>query len=93
MLQTIWMAAKGGLLARWQGSDLASPRLDSQSGPDAVHASRAAAVGATVQDGMPQGLPIGALVAAASTGRYYLPVEAFYTMRMQSNPYRKWARR
>jgi len=36
---------------------------------------------------------IAGLVAAARTGRYYLPVEAFYTMRMQSNPYLKWSRK
>ena len=32
------------------------------------------------------------LAAAARAGRYYLPLNAFYTMRMQSNPYLKWAR-
>ena len=62
LLQTIWLAAKGGLAT-------------------------------VVEDGMPQGLRLGSLVAAASAGRYYLPVQAFYTMRMQSNPYRKWAQR
>ena len=91
LLQTIWMAAKGGLLRGWQGWDLSSPRLGSQSGPDAVQATRATAAAASVDDGMPKGIPLGALVAAAGAGRYYLPVQAFYTMRMQSNPYRKWA--
>ena len=33
------------------------------------------------------------LRAAAHAGRFYLPLRAFYTMRMQSNPYLKWARR
>ena len=93
LLQTIWMAAKGGLLGGWQGWDLSSPRLGSPSGPDAVRASRAGAAGNAVEDGMPQGLRLGAIVAAASAGRYYLPVQAFYTIRMQSNPYRKWAHR
>jgi len=35
--------------------------------------------------------PVAGLAAAARAGRFYLPVEAFYTMRMQSNPFRKWA--
>jgi TadE-like protein len=55
----------------------------------AHRASSAAAL--SIDDGMPQGLSLGALVAAAGAGRYYLPLQAFYTMRMQSNPYRKWA--
>jgi TadE-like protein len=42
--------------------------------------------------GMPEGVSAAALLAAARAGRYYVPVQAFYTMRMQSNPYRKWAR-
>ena len=37
------------------------------------------------------GLP--GLLAAARAGRYYLPLQAFYTMRMQSNPYLKWSRK
>jgi hypothetical protein len=93
LLQTIWMAANAGLLGAWQGWDLSSPRLGSQSGPDAVRASRAGAVATTVEDGMPQGLPLAVLVAAANAGRYFLPVQSFYTMRMQSNPYRKWAQK
>jgi hypothetical protein len=91
LLQTIWMATRSGLLGAWRGWDLASPRIGSQAGADAVRASRAVAAGVTVDDGISQGIPLGALVAAASAGRYYLPVQAFYTMRMQSNPYRKWA--
>ena len=33
------------------------------------------------------------LIGAARGGRYYLPLQAFYTLRMQSNPYLKWARK
>jgi hypothetical protein len=92
LLQTLWMAAKAGVLGAWQGWDLTSPRFGSQSGPDAAGFSRAAAAGTVVRDGTPEGIALVALAAAGRAGRYYLPVEAFYTMRMQSNPYRKWAR-
>jgi hypothetical protein len=91
MIQTIWMAAKAGLLQAWGGWDLTGPRLGRQAGPDASAASRAAAASLTVSDGTPEGVPVAVLAAAARAGRYYLPVGAFYTMRMQSNPYRKWA--
>ena len=90
MIQAIWVAAKGGLLQSWRGWDLTGPRLGSQTGPDAIATSHALA-GIAVPDGTPEGIPIAALAAAARAGRYYLPVQAFYTMRMQSNPYRKWA--
>src|SRR5437660_411940 len=91
MIQAIWVAAKGGLLQSWRGWDLTGPRLGSQTGPDAIATSHALAAGIAVPDGTPEGIPIAALAAAARAGRYYLPVQAFYTMRMQSNPYRKWA--
>jgi hypothetical protein len=91
MIQSIWMAAKGGLLRAWRGWDLTAPRFGSQAGPDAIAASRAASASITVPDGTPEGIPLSALAAGARAGRYYLPVQAFYTMRMQSNPYRKWA--
>jgi Flp pilus assembly protein TadG len=32
-----------------------------------------------------------ALAVAARQGRYFVPVHAFYTMRMQSNPFLRWA--
>src|SRR5437763_150758 len=67
----------------------------SASGPfdggSAIATSHILAAGIAVPDGTPEGIPIAALAAAARAGRYYLPGQAFYTMRMQSNPYRKWA--
>ncbi|HWE24199.1 MAG TPA: pilus assembly protein, partial [Myxococcales bacterium] len=32
-----------------------------------------------------------ALALAAKQGHYLVPVRAFYTMRMQSNPFLRWA--
>ena len=95
LVQTIWMAGKLGMaggLRRWQGWDLTGPKLGSQRGPDAVALSRAMAAGRNVPDGTPEGVSLTGLVLAGQTGRYFMPVEAWYTMRMQSNPYRRWAR-
>ena len=91
LIQTIWMASHAGVLRLWEGSDWTSPRLGSQTGPDAVGISRGLAMGRTVADGTPEGIRLAGLVAASAVNRYYLPVEAWYTMRMQSNPYLKWA--
>ena len=91
LIQTIWMASHAGVLRLWEGSDWTSPRLGTQTGPDAVGISRGLAMGRTVADGTPEGIRLAALVAAGALNRYYLPVEAWYTMRMQSNPYLKWA--
>jgi hypothetical protein len=91
LIQTIWLASQAGMLKLWQGSDWTSPRIASQRGPDAVTLSRGAAAGRRWNDGTPEGVRLAALVAAGQVNRYYLPVEAWYTMRMQSNPYVKWA--
>jgi hypothetical protein len=50
-----------------------------------------AAAGQALADGTPEGVRASSLRAAGAAGRFYLPVEAYYTMRMQSNPYLKWA--
>jgi hypothetical protein len=91
MIQSIWMAARVGLLNAWRGYDWTSPRLGTNSGGDAIGTSRAASAGVIVQDGTPEGIPLASLYAAGLARRYYMPVEAYYTMRMQSNPYLKWA--
>jgi hypothetical protein len=38
-----------------------------------------------------RGLDLAALAAARKRGFYLLPVQAFHTMRMQSNPFLRWA--
>jgi hypothetical protein len=92
LIQTIWMASRSGVLSQWRGWDLTSPRFGTQKGPSAVMISRARAAGVVVRDGTPEGIRLASLVAAGAAGKYYLPVEAWYTMRMQSNPYLNWAR-
>lgn len=37
------------------------------------------------------GFDTAALAALARQGRFFVPVQAFYTMRMQSNPFLRWA--
>ena len=92
MVQSIWLASQVGLLRLWQGSDLTSPRFASQTGQDAVALTGNAALGrGALADGIPGGLNISALAGLARQNRFYLPVNAWYTMRMQSNPYRNWA--
>jgi hypothetical protein len=91
LIQTLWLASKAGVLRSWQGSDWTGPKVGGQAGADAVALSRGIAAGRVVPDGTPEGIRLAGLVAAGAVNRYYLPVEAFYTMRMQSNPYLKWA--
>ena len=91
LIQTLWLASRAGVLRAWQGSDWTGPKIGGQAGIDAVAFSRVAAAGRTVADGTPEGIRLGGLVAAGAGNRYFLPVEAWYTMRMQSNPYLKWA--
>lgn len=96
-LQALWFAAKVGRfgpggLEGFRGADLTGPRAGSQKGPDAVvlAQSRALALG-VLQDGMPGGLNLTALSGLARHGRFFLPVDAWHTMRMQSNPFLRWA--
>jgi hypothetical protein len=91
MIQTIWLAARAGVLDDWRGFDWTSPRFLTSSGVAADPVSRAAAAALTVADGTPEGIRVSSLLAAAATGRFFLPVEAYATQRMQSNPYLKWA--
>ena len=91
MIQTLWLASKAGILQNWQGSDWTGPKIGGQTGPDAVAVTRGVAAGRVVPDGTPEGVRLAGLVAAGALNRYYLPVDAWYTMRMQSNPYLKWA--
>jgi len=92
MIQSIWFASQLGVLRMWDGFDLSGPRVESQAGPDAVEMTNLGALGkGSIPDGMPGGLNVSALAALSRTNRFFLPVSAWYTMRMQSNPYRKWA--
>jgi hypothetical protein len=43
------------------------------------------------RDGAADGLDLAALALAGKQGRYLFPVQAFYTMRMQSNAFLRWA--
>jgi hypothetical protein len=98
MIQTIWLATQvvrsGALLASWQGKDLTAPRIGGDAGVDALSTTRNLALArGTIADGMPGGLSISALSLAGSGPRpvYLVPVNAWYSMRMQSNPFLKWA--
>ncbi len=94
LVQTIWMASRlgrAGGLRTWQGWDLTGPKLGSQKGPDAVAVARAMALGHNVPDGTPEGVNLAGLSLLGNTGHYFMPVDAWYSMRMQSNPYRRWA--
>ena len=92
MVQSIWLASQVGLLRLWQGWDLTSPRIGGQAGQDAVSLTGNVALGrGFLADGMPGGLNVSAMALLAKRNRFFLPVNAWYTMRMQSNPYRKWA--
>jgi hypothetical protein len=44
-----------------------------------------------LDDGTPGGLELAPLLLAGRQGRYFLPVQAFHTLRMQSNPFLRWA--
>jgi hypothetical protein len=92
MVQSIWFASQVGLLRLWQGVDMTGPRIGGQAGQDAVALTGNVALGrGTLADGTRSGLNVSAMAVLAKRNRFFLPVNAWYTMRMQSNPYRKWA--
>jgi hypothetical protein len=76
MLQTIYLATHAGTLGAWLTWDW------TRVGPGGP---------SVINDGIPGGIPVAQLIAAAAANRFYFPVEAWYTMRMQSNPYLRWA--
>ncbi len=92
MIRAIWLASQLGILSLWTGPNMATPTVGTASGPDAVNGAIAAggALG-IIQDGMQGGLNVTALSAFAEHGKFYMPVDAWYSMRMQSNPYLQWA--
>ena len=101
MIQSIWMATvvvgNGNLLRTWGGKDLTSPKVMTggpDRGPDAVAAARAIAIGrGFVPDGTPEGTNVSglALLGSGPRPKYLMPVNAWFSMRMQSNPYLKYA--
>jgi hypothetical protein len=98
MIQSIWLATQvsrsGALLVSWTGKDLTGPKLVTDNGTDAQAVTRAMAAGVgRVADGTPEGTNVTGLALLGSGPRpmYFLPVHAWHTMRMQSNPFLKWA--
>lgn len=92
MIQAIWFATQLGVLGTWSGFDMSRPMVGSERGPNALGVTETLALGrGSIADGMPGGLSVSALALLARTNRFYLPVNAWYTMRMQSNPYARFA--
>ena len=101
MIQAIWLASRINMLRFWSGTDLSGPRLGNSQSADAVKLTRDAALGrGSIPDGTPEGTNITALTMVSNLPpttvrgqgrRFLLPVHAWYTMRMQSNPFLPWA--
>lgn len=81
ILQNIWLASRLRVLDQWTGMLFTNPEMGGRSAQIATRERGSAAL-AEVQDGQ-------AILAAGAVGRYYFPLQATYTMRMQSNPYRR----
>jgi hypothetical protein len=93
MIQAIWFASQLGTLQTWGGPDLSTPK-DSfgNEGYGVVdHTQDLTVALGFVADGTPRGLNMTGLALRAKAKRFYLPVNAWHTMRMQSNPYLRWA--
>jgi hypothetical protein len=98
MIEAIYVASQTGILRAWTGPDVTHAGLFSPTSGDAVKFSllRGVAMG-NIKDGMQGGLNMGLVSGMASaprsavTPRFYFPLYAYYTMRMQSNPFVQWA--
>lgn len=77
MLQAIYFAQNRNLIQFWRGMDMTRPEIGAMS---AVQPARQAYMGS----GQPYAAQIG---AAAFQNRYVFPLQATYSMRMQSNPF------
>lgn len=87
MLQAIWFAQRMGTLRSWRGMDMTRP--EGVGGMSAVReAQQRAMSGLGAHDATERQQMVG-VASAANARRYYFPIEATYTMRMQSNVYRR----
>lgn len=82
ILLNIFFAQRLNTLQLWQGYDMTKPEL--ANGVNADVATMARAAGSGIEDA-------GGIIAAAMLRRFYFPVSATYTMRMQSNPFVQYA--
>jgi hypothetical protein len=78
MLQAIYLAGHAKTLIDWSKQSWDMTRIGDSGTP-------------VIDDGM-GGVPVIGLKTAAGRQQFFLPVYAWYTMRMQSNPYKRWAR-
>jgi hypothetical protein len=99
MIQAIWIATNIGRtrlggIDTWRGKDLTGPKVGGDNGFDAVTTARTLALAhGAIPDGTPEGVNIASLsiVSNPPTRVFLLPVNAWFTMRMQSNPFLQWA--
>jgi hypothetical protein len=98
MIEAIYMASQLAILHTWKGADVTHTGLFSETSGDAVKYSLLLGITkGNIPDGMQGGLNLGLVSGMASaprsavTPRFYFPLYAYYTMRMQSNPFVQWA--
>jgi hypothetical protein len=86
MLQAIYFAARLGSLKQWEGPLMTAPEI---AGQPAIRNTQSRASGiASDRDAGERPNEAAILAQAARQGRFFLPVVASYTMRMQSNVFR-----
>lgn len=91
MIQSIWIAGQIGTLKFWTGPDLTNPRyLTTNGGTTAVGETRA-------QAAILNGIDLAKLILAGEAAQrgipppagYYFPIKTSYSLKMQSNPYKR----